>query len=212
MSMDIEEVEARKMEELLNSDKPIVTTWLVYSHLDQIQDEVAFIDVFIDGEFIGMFGTYDTDLPYALHVGEEYVSLERREKSLKIVLSNCTELEVRPLDLIYMHRDKAYDMVMNQIREWEGTSEFVIMETLKCVVEMHGTEAVENCVPMFMVSMNLSDEQRISELVTQFINEAYTGNFKSSNIIAEISQQGITFDSVARGHAWMRYRIYPSKS
>ncbi|WP_129583610.1 hypothetical protein [Alicyclobacillus tolerans] len=212
MSMDIKEVEARKMEELLVSDKPIVTPGLVYAHLERIQPGVAFMDVFIDGEFVGMFGTYDTDLPYALHVGEEYASIERKSKTLKIVLANGTELEVRPLDLIYMHKDKAYDMVMNQIEDWLDTRTLVIMNILKCTTEMHGIEAREKCEIEFYEAVYVSNKQRISELVTQFINEAYKGSFTTSNIIAEISHEGIAFDSVARGHVWTRYRIFPSQS
>lgn len=212
MSMDIEEMEVRKMEELLNSDKPIMTTWLVYSHLERIQPGVAFIDVFIDGEFAGMFGTYDTDVPYALHVGKEYVSIERREKSLKVVLADGTELEVRPLDLIYMPKDKAYDMVMNQINEWKHTRKLVIMKILKCAVEMQGIEAVENCEIEFFEGLYVSEEQRISELVTRFINEAYTGNFTTCNIVAEISREGIAFDGVPKGRVWKRYLIFPSQS
>ncbi|WP_067625203.1 hypothetical protein [Alicyclobacillus acidiphilus] len=206
------EVEARKMEGLSKWSKPIVTSWLVYSHLNQIRDGFVLFDVLIDGEFAGTFSEDYTEVANALHFGEEYVSMERKRNSLKIVLVSGVKVEVCPLDLIYMHHDEAYDLMIEQISVWKGIFNTVTMEILKCTTEMQDNEWIENCKLEFREEVDISEDQQITAMVQQFIAEAYTGDHTPLYIPAEISREGIALDGAENGDSWKRYRIYPSKS
>jgi len=204
------EVEARNMEGLPRWSRPIVTSWLVYSHLNQIRDGFVLFDVLIDGEFAGTFSEDYTEVANALHFGEEYVSMERKRNSLKIVLVSGVKVEVCPLDLIYMHHDEAYALMMEQISVWKGIFKTVTMEILKCTAEMQDNEWIENCKLKFREDVDISEDLRITAMVQQVIVEAYTGDHMTLYIPADISREGIELDGSENGDIWSRYRILPS--